>query len=398
MSNTYQISPSSCKGMTVACVVGFVFAFRVCLTFLFFQSAPITGAAVTVALSVLLLLAALGSWAASSPPREGRERHSRTIAWIWLYLLLAAVSLSWTTTHSIVNAAAYWLGLAADVMTVVLMVWHGPAYEKATGIMKGYVVGAVALAIVAWCTPTMEDLRLGHEDFLHPNAIGYAFALAALFAVFLSRQSRVWVWTGMGLGITLLRTLSKASIIAFLAAMVLYMLSDSKMRRRSKVRIGVAVAVVLALSWSLLENYVDLYTQGTQAETLTGRTIIWAQAYDTAWEKPWLGHGFYSFRWVVPLFGDFEAWQAHNELLQQFFAYGVAGVAVVIILYLNLYRDLRSARGAPQQVLGSALLLFAVVRGLVDTERFDLTYPLWLMAMMSIWLSHTPTPASRQYE
>ena len=159
-----------------------------------------------------------------------------------------------------------------------------------------------------------------------------------------------------------------------------------------------AAVVVLALSWSLLENYVDLYTQGNQAETLTGRTIIWAQAYDTAWEKPWLGHGFYSFRWVVPLFGDFEAWQAHNELLQQFFAYGVAGVALVIALYLNLYRDLRSARGAPQQVLGWALLLFALVRGLVDTERFDLTYPLWLMAMMSIWLSHTATPAFHRYE
>lgn len=379
-------------------MVGFVLAFRTCLTFLFFQSAPITGAAATVVLSLVLLLAALGSWATGLPSVEDRVRSSSTMAWIWFYLLLAGVSLSWTTTRSILNAAAYWLELAADVATVMVLVWQGPAHEKATGIMKGYVVGAVALAIVAWRTPSMEDLRLGQEDFLHPNAIGYEFAIAALFAVFLSRQSKIWVWTGMGLGITLLRTLSKASIIAFLAAAVLYMLSDSKMSRRSKVQIGIGAAVVLAFSWGLLETYVDLYTQGNRAETLTGRTIIWAQAYDIAWEKPWLGHGFYSFRWVVPLFGDFEAWQAHNELLQQFFAYGVAGVAAAIALYLNLYRDLQKARGAPQRVLGSALLLFALVRGLVDTERFDLTYPLWLMTMMSIWLSHTPTPASQQYE
>jgi hypothetical protein len=33
--------------------------------------------------------------------------------------------------------------------------------------------------------------------------------------------------------------------------------------------------------------------------------------------------------------------------------------------------DLRSARRALQQVLGSAVLLFVLVRGLVDTERFD---------------------------
>ena len=67
-----------------------------------------------------------------------------------------------------------------------------------------------------------------------------------------------------------------------------------------------AAVVVLALSWSLLENYVDLYTQGNQAETLTGRTIIWL--------KPTTPRGKAVSRPQIlfislgcTLFGDFEA-------------------------------------------------------------------------------------------
>jgi O-antigen ligase len=136
-----------------------------------------------------------------------------------------------------------------------------------------------------------------------------------------------------------------------------------------------------------LESYADLYTQGRNLETLTGRTLIWATSFDIALEKPWIGHGFYSFRWVVPLFGDFEAWQAHNELLQQFFAYGVLGLAVVIALYWVLYQDIRSAPAGRLRLLAGALLAFAITRGLVDTERFDLSFPLWLMCSLSMSLS-----------
>lgn len=390
MSAVSAATPCERQGIGLANVVGFVLGFRLCLTYLFFQSSPATGTSVTVAASMALLLMAVGSCLVESPTEEPRLRSSSTMTCIVLYLALAVVSLSWTTTHSILAAVAYWFELAADVLTVALMVWRGPAHEQASAIMKGYVVAALALAVIAWSTPAMYDLRLGNEDFLHPNAMGYEFAIAALFAVYLSRKSRMWMWWAAVLGVTLLRTLSKASIMAFLAAAVLYVVKDSKLSRRSKKGIGLAAAVVLASSWGLLENYLDLYNQGSQAETLTGRTMIWAEAYESALEKPWLGHGFYSFRWVVPLFGDFEAWQAHNELLQQFFTYGAIGVATMVALYLAVYRDLRMARGAPQQILASALLLFALVRGLVDTERFDLTYPLWLMAMMSIWLARTP--------
>jgi O-antigen ligase len=84
-------------------------------------------------------------------------------------------------------------------------------------------------------------------------------------------------------------------------------------------------------------------------------------------EKPWFGHGFYSFRWVVPPFRTFEPWQAHNELLQQFFCYGVLGVVATVGLYFVFFRQLRHTSDSGLVRLGTALLLFALIRGVVDT-------------------------------
>ncbi len=254
-------------------------------------------------------------------------------------------------------------------------------------IIQGFVVGSTAVAILAWCMPAMADLRLGNEDFLHPNAIGFDLAIAALLSIYLARNHRSWIWVGSVLAVTLLRTLSKAAIIAFIAAALFYLLRDARIGKKAKTKIAIAASLVVVYFWTLLEAYADLYAQGNQAETLTGRTYIWATSFDIAMEKPWLGHGFYSFRWVVPLFGDFEAWQAHNELLQQFFAYGLVGVLVVIALYWVFYRQLRSTPSCGLKTLATALLVFALVRGIVDTERFDLSYPLWLMGLMSISLA-----------
>jgi exopolysaccharide production protein ExoQ len=343
----------------------------------------------TVGLSLTLLVAALAYKSLIWPTHSGLNPTPRTLRWIYVYLLLAVASLAWTTTQSIPAALAYWAAMAADVLTVAVLLRGQPEAET-LALMKGFVIGAAVVAVISWCAPAMDDLRLGDEDFLHPNAIGFVFAIAALLAFRLAREGRRWKWLGAVLAITLLRTLSKACIVAFLAAAIFYLLRDAKISRQTKVKIGIIANAILISFWGLLEAYVDMYAQGSRAETLTGRTFIWAESFAIAVEKPWLGHGFYSFRWVVPLFGDFEAWQAHNEFLQQFFCYGIVGVAVVATLYWVFFLQVRRSASCDLKTLAYALLIFALTRGLVDTERFDLSFPLWLMAMFALSLPLGP--------
>jgi O-antigen ligase len=92
-----------------------------------------------------------------------------------------------------------------------------------------------------------------------------------------------------------------------------------------------AAAAVIATFWGLLTSYYGVYTSaGNQAETLSGRLGIWAYFLTEAVQQPWIGHGFDSVWKVVPTFGpdQFEAAHAHNELLQQFYAYGLIGIGM----------------------------------------------------------------------
>lgn len=373
-------------------VAGIFFGFRVCITVLLFRNAPALGTAIALAASLVLLASSACRWMALTPIHRDRFQMPSPVKWVAAYLALTLISLSWSSTPSTAIALAYWSGMAADVLTVVLLLLS-PENDGPNALLRGFIFGAIFVAALAWCLPTMQDLRLGDEDLLHPNAIGFEFAIAVLCSVYLAAQAAWAKWAGMFLAITLLRTISKASIIAFLAAAGYWFIKDTDISSRAKAKIGLALGVVLSLSWGLLEAYAEIYSQGAQAETLTGRTLIWATSFDIAMEKPWLGHGFYSYRWLVPPLHDFQPWQAHNELLQQFFCYGVLGLFVTIALYWALLRQLYGSPRVRLTRLITALLIFALIRGLVDTERFDLSFPLWLATALSILLTKTNTSA-----
>ena len=191
----------------------------------------------------------------------------------------------------------------------------------------------------------------------------------------------------MFLAVSLLRRLSKTTSIGFLLSQSVLLIFSATIRRRTKIFIvSAAVLVLAAFSW-LIAAYYQLYTNSSnQAETLTGRIGIWAFILDRALERPWFGHGFDAVWKVIPPFGvdQFEAWHAHNELLQQFYAYGVAGVVMLVGLYGSFFAQARRIRRPEYKVLFLALIVFIVIRGLGDTERFDLSFPLWSMALLSL--------------
>jgi exopolysaccharide production protein ExoQ len=379
-------------GLFLCNAAGFLFAFKACVTFLWFQSDPKLGAAVEVGATLAWLAIAICYTALNPPQPVHRFVGVRPVRWIFAYLGLAAISLLWTSAKSLNVAAAYCAGTAADVALIALALRYEPTKQGIRKVMRGFIVGATLVALVAWYAPAMEDMRLGHEEFMHPNLIGFDFAIAALFAAYLAHRNKVWLWAVAGFVITMLRTLSKGTIVGFLFAGLYYLLRGLKISRKARISVGVACTAVLIGFWSLLEAYLDLYTQGKNLETLTGRTYIWIQALDLAFEKPWLGYGFDSFRWVVPPLGDFQPGHAHNEIIQQFFAYGIVGLLIVTGIYWTFYRQARLSGNADLKAMAMAMLILVLVRGLVDTDRFELCFPLWLMTMLSVALAGTASP------
>jgi exopolysaccharide production protein ExoQ len=370
-------------------LVGFYFAARLCITFLLFQSDPKMGAYVNFALHFALLLAVMLYSFGPGTHSLTRALDARPMRWVLAFLTMGLCSLAWSVTISKPIAFAYWCELAAELVMILLLLRVGDLKENAEAVMKGYVMGAILIAAVEWLSPTMYDLRPGDDDYFSPNAIGFTCAFGVFLIQIFARSSFAWRLVAALLAISLLRSLSKTTIVAFVAAQALHLLLDRSRSWRAKVLLLVPPLMVTWAFQGLIVSYYEVYTHlGNQSETLSGRIGIWAFVLTRSLQQPWIGHGFHSFRNVIPPFGSFEAWHAHNELLQQFYAYGAAGVVLLSGIYGSLFRQFRRISSPTLRIQLMALLLFILIRGLADTENFDLSLPIWFIALISIYLVH----------
>jgi hypothetical protein len=373
-------------------IIGFYFAFRpifVVLAVRILHQDPQFGAAISLALNFLLLVSVLFTSRAGPSKAFTAFKQLPCSFWVLAFLGMSGCSLAWTAAASVPAAIAYWCALGADLGIVVVLHANGDGTDTAAGLMRGYVYGACAISLIAWIMPAQSDMRLGDEELLGPNLFGYVCAFGLFLGQCANRiRPKIGVpWLAMGfLAITLLRSLSKTSIIAFVAGQTFLLLRDKTISRRFKAGIVLCSILVVVAAWGFLSSYIDTYTEsGNQAETLTGRLGLWAIILDRALDQPWIGHGFHSVWKVIPPFGPdaFEARHAHNELLQQFYAYGVAGILLLIGLYQSFFRQVRRLPVSSLRAAFFGLLVFVLVRGLTDTEPFDLSLPLWAIVLCS---------------
>lgn len=382
--------------------VGYYFAFRVITVLVSVRISgtdPRNGTAINIALDFFLLLAtafcSIGE--VRYPFREMIKLPP--VRWALVFLGFSGCSLLWSSTASLPDSMAYWCAMAADLAIVVMLLRAGPITVTSDSLMKGFVWGACTVAIIAWVLPAESDLRLGDDELLGPNQIGYVCAFAFFFAQYLIREKRAKMSTpAVLLAVTLLRTLSKTTIVAFLVGEGFLLIRDKSISRRNKALIVLSVAAVAAIFWGLLSSYYAIYTNaGNEPETLTGRLGIWVYFLAEAVQQPWIGHGFNSAWKVIPPFGpdQFEAAHAHNELIQQFYAYGAVGVCLFIGIYWTLYRHIHRMMRGPRKTFFLAFLMFVLIRGLADTERFDLSLPLWAIVMLSLLIERTRTAEER---
>jgi len=373
-------------------IVGFFFSFRLFIMLLAVRllgTNDQTGVEISLVLNFMLLgLVAFQSIGAIAH-KDTHMLSLPSVRWVAIFVCFSGCSLLWSVTASLPAAIVYWCAMTADVATVILLLRTKRLPEVAAALMEGFVWGACAVAIIAWMLPAQSDLRLGDEELLGPNQIGYLCAFSLFFVQYLMRVKKGgWRLPGFILSVTLLRSLSKTSILAFLIAESFLLMRDKSISRRTKVMLILSAAVTALAFASLLTSYFDLYaSSGNSSETLTGRIGIWAFILNEAAQSPWIGHGFHSVWKVIPPFGEFEARHAHNELIQQFYSYGVFGVCMMVGLYGSFFRQIRKRASGSLKTLYYAMLLFVLVRGLTDTEAFDFSLPLWAIVMFSFLMN-----------
>src|SRR5579863_751937 len=383
-------APEDTLTSPVAFCAGFYFSARMAIVLFFARVLglePRIGSAVSITLNLLLLVLVCFHSLGSNVRSIKSLLHLSTVRWALLYLAFAGCSFAWTVAVSKPASFAYCCGLVADVLIVLVLLSGGPTTMVSHSVLRGFIWATSMLSVVVLLMPAQPDLRLGDPDFFNTNQIGDLCAFSILFVQLLMRRIKGKLGLiALFLLFTLVRSLSKTTLAAFFVCEAFLITRDRSMSRRSKIVItGVAAVLVLAF-WGLFEAYYSVYTNaGNQAETLTGRTAIWAYALDAGLSKPWLGNGFDSMWKVVPPFGNemFEARHAENEVLQQFYAYGVCGLVILVGLYGSLWRRIRRLQLSPSKTIFCSILLYAVVRGQAEANTFDLLLPLWALVLLA---------------
>lgn len=388
----------SVPGEGLAFLVGFYFSFRLIFTVVLVRmlgADPQSGSEFRIALG-FVLVGFSWLWLLGSSPRSLTSlTRLPTLRWVCAYLIFSLASLLWGEAASPAISFAYWCGTACDLILVTLFLSTDRSSTYATAILRGFIVSTCVIAAVAWIMPAQYDLRLGDEAYFNSNSIANLAVMAIFFAQYLARrghrlQGRI---PTIFLAITVLRTLSKTTIAAFAVSEAYLIIRDRSMTVRRKLFVLFSVLAVVFLFWGLLAAYFDFYTSyGNESLTLTGRTAIWAYVAEHSLERPWFGHGFDSMWKVVPVFGTFEARHAENELLEQFYSYGIAGLVLGFAIYREFYRVVRRCTDS-ERIVFVAMLLYVLVRGMAEAEPFDLLMPLWAVALIAFVASECPAGA-----
>lgn len=374
---------------TTAFVVGFFFAFRLVIPVFsvhLLGTEPQIGSEIRLALGLALVWLVWIDGLGATNRSLGSLLTSSPVQWVLIFLIFSGCSLLWSEAASPLASFAYWCGTACDVLIVLLLFRTGTPEEIGASVLRGFVYGSCCIAFIAWVMPGQSDLRLGDEELFNSNSIGNICAFGIFFSQYLMRRKDGnWGFAILLLVLTLVRSLSKTTIAAFVASEVFLLVQDRSMSRKTKTALTAAAVLVILAFWALFEAYYNLYTTtGNQAETLTGRTAIWTYVFEHALDEPWLGHGFDAMWGVIPLFGTFEARHAENEVLEQFYSYGVAGVLILAGVYGSLYRSIRRHAASDVKIILTSILLFIVIRGFAEAEPFDLLLPLWAVVLTSM--------------
>ncbi|WP_058187155.1 O-antigen ligase family protein [Terracidiphilus gabretensis] len=367
---------------------GLYLGFRLFIIVLVAVLGVIPQAGVVCDLAIGFLLFAVVMFRCLGEPRHDLQLlRISSSRWAILFLLFTGCSLAWSVTSSVPAAVAFWCAMAANSGVVVLLMRTQSVKSVAQGLLKGFAHGACMVAIVAWMLPSTDDSRLGYDGLVGTNNIGYLCAFAfycAQYLVIVRKEKHLFAL--LVLGMTMFRSLSKTTIIAFFVSQAFLLFANNAIPRRKRIQIALIALVLVLPFWTLLSSYIDNYASSAQPENLTGRLGIWIILISNGIEMPLLGHGFHSVWQVIPPYGpdQFEVRHAHNELVQQFYSYGAMGIILFCGIYTSFFLQVRKLPRSPLRSFLFSLLIFVLIRGLADTETFDFSLPMWMILLFSV--------------
>jgi exopolysaccharide production protein ExoQ len=319
---------------------------------------------------------------------KGFIRRLASDPWLLMLLALAFISTAWSSDPSLTFKKS--IGLLGTYLAAVYLVMR---YDLKTQIeLIAWALGSTALLSVPFGMLSIGDC--GYEIggpagwcgvYPHKNALGAMMVLATVVFIVMARMDfrRRWtmrIFAGLSIGLILLSD-SKTSLVTLLGIML--MLPYSKLLRGSISRAVMAlscagIAGILGL-YLALHHLSDLTNLLGRDSTFSGRLQLWVLSFVMALQKPWLGYGYGAF-WqgkqgpsapVMHALGTWQAFYAHNGLLELWLDLGLISVAIFVLGFvvciIRAIRFLRNHRG-PECIWPLAILIFMFFTNLTESS------------------------------
>ena len=210
----------------------------------------------------------------------------------------------------------------------------------------GFVIGQGApLAAMA----TQEAREFYDPLGMHANTLGrlHMFALTLLVFVWAEARQpqlrRFLLLTLAVVGIALLLTFSRASILGALVALALFLMWRFNTRNMVLALIGLAVVALVAgeVLYSRLTHGLDEGADAVSAGRIEG---IWLPLLPELWKSPLWGNGLGSILWSFPMVNEamHRVGHPHNAYLEALLDMGVIGTALLIAYFVHVWRSFRA--------------------------------------------------------
>lgn len=264
---------------------------------------------------------------------------------IWLLMLMALVSVFWSSTPKLTSARSI-----ALIGNFVFALYLGSRYslrEQLRLLGWCFTIIIIMSFLFAILSPVYGTMAVGiHAGawrgvFVHKNVLGKQMALSGIIFMLIAMDAKEkrWIpWTGLCLSFCLLvLSRSSSSMVNFLTMIALIPVYNI-FRWRYYLIVPAVIAVITlggGLSVWFDQNAEILLGSIGKDPTLTGRTEMWSHILDMIWKQPWLGYGYSGFwnDWDSPAAYIWYAvkWRppnSHNGFLDLLLELGFSGLLI----------------------------------------------------------------------
>ncbi|MGA2879225.1 MAG: O-antigen ligase family protein [Bryobacteraceae bacterium] len=274
--------------------------------------------------------------------------------WLSIYALLCVLSCAYATQKAF--SVAWTFKLCVVVLLLQLCRSQIQDEQKLKTFLNATLWGVAFLTIVPPVRalflpgPIFEDGRLGNS--ISPTGLsgiaGTLFLTALAFRP-VTGNRKTWFLAGAGAVVMFLAG-GKTSIVAGVLSAMLFFLMQKRIAAAVGVAIGVLATGVAVIAMTPVSGYLMNYATSADGATLTARTDLWGLAMPFIRNRPILGYGYASSRFISLQLGgvSWDPGHMHNGFLEALYNNGFLGLVVMLAIHgcilRSMFRMIRDKR------------------------------------------------------